>query len=211
MEPDPAARIAALEAELARARAEAEVERERLERRLKLAQTALPERRDPRTVTQNIAAQQEIDALRGALRERDRIVKELTAQVRRLEDDLEDHYRRADVMRRQLSQREDELAEARGQAEAAARRAASIQAPPPQRIQQPKPLPAPPSSPERADAVTFVVGVFVGILLACAVGVGLWWTGRWPVAPDAAAFGKSVARAPALAAAWPVHSWCHVD
>ncbi|MCG6939623.1 MAG: hypothetical protein LJE69_00020 [Thiohalocapsa sp.] len=186
MEQDAAARITALEAELASVRAEAEAERERFDRRLKLAQSALPERRDPRTVTQNIAAQQEIDALRGALRERDRVVKELTQQVRSLEDQLEDSYRQMDAVRRQLGQREQELVEARRQAEIASRRAATPPPapPPPSRLQQ-RPPPRPPSQ-ERMDAVTFAIGLFVGALLACAVAVSLWWTGHWPAAPDGA-------------------------
>ena len=198
MERDPAARIAALELELAGARAEAEAERERFERRLKLAQNALPERRDPRTVAQNIAAQQEIDALRSALRERDRVVTELNGQVRKLEDQLEDSYRHMDALRRQLAQRDEALAEAQQQAQAASRRAASPAptpvAAPPRRIRPPEPPLAPAKSsprPEPVDAITFVIGLFVGTLLACAVAVGLWWTGHWPVAPGVAGSSMS--------------------
>lgn len=183
MEQDPEARIAALEAELARVRAEAEAEAERFERRLKLAQSALPERRDPRTVTQNIAAQQEIEALRGALRERDRVVKELTAQVRSLEDQLEDQYQKMDAVHRTLRQRDAELTEARRQAELASRRSAGP-APPPRMQPVMAQQPPPPPSEERADAVTFIVGLFVGVLLACAIAVGLWWSGNWPAAPQ---------------------------
>jgi hypothetical protein len=205
MEQDPAARIAALEAELARVRAEAEAEAERFERRLKLAQTALPERRDPRTVTQNIAAQQEIEALRGALRERDRVVKELTAQVRSLEDQLEDQYRQMDAAHRTLRQRDAELIEARRQAELTSRRSADP-APPPRAQPLPvrQPPPPPPPSEERTDAVTFVVGLFVGVLLACAIAVGLWWSGNWPAAPTASGgpdtAGRLAVRPPAAAA-----------
>lgn len=194
MERDPTTRIAALEAELASARAEAAAERERFDRRLKLAQSALPERRDPRTVTQNIAAQQEIDALRGALRERDRVVKELTEQVRGLEDQLEDHYRRFDEVQRQLRQRDVELEEAQRQAELASRRAAST-APPPPRIKEPPPPPAPPP-PEKADAMAFVMGLLVGVLLACAAAVGFWWTGNLPAPPTFTAAVAPVREAP---------------
>lgn len=211
MAQDPAARIAALEAELERVRAEAETERERFERRLKLAQSALPERRDPRTVTQNIAAQQEIEALRGALRERDRVVKELTEQVRSLEDQLEDSYRQTDAVRRELGQRDQALAEARRQAELAARRAASPPSPVQQvSVQQPAtaqvPEPPAPMPAERVDAVTFVVGVLVGGLLACALAVGLWWTGHWPAAPEVAALGDPAGAVGARVAGLP---WRH--
>jgi TolA-binding protein len=185
VERDSAARIVALEAELASVRAEAEAERERFDRRLRLAQSALPERRDPRTVTQNIAAQQEIDALRGALRERDRVVKELTEQVRALEDQLEDHYRRFDELRRRLEQREVELQDVRRQAELASRRV-DRSAPPPPRIRPAVHAPPPPPPPEKADAVAFGIGMLVGALLAVAAAVGLWWTGHLPPPP---AFG----------------------
>jgi TolA-binding protein len=177
----PAARIAALEAELARVRAAAEAERERFDRRLKLARNALPERRDPRTVTQSIAAQQEIEALRDALRERDRVVKELTEQVQGLEDQLEDQYQRHDELRRRLDQRGAELAEAQRRAERAARRAAAIQPQAP-RVVEPEP-PPPPPVPAQSDAMVFVVGLIVGILVAGAAGASLWWTGNWPAAP----------------------------
>jgi TolA-binding protein len=211
MEQDPAARIAALETELTQARADAAAEAERFERRLRLAQNALPERRDPRTVTQNIAAQQEIDALRGALRERDRVVKELTQQVRKLEDQLEDQYRQFDVVRRKLGQRDDELAEARRQAQLAASRAAEPAQTPRARApepRQPSRQPPSPPSPARVDAVTFVAGLFVGMLLACALGVGLWWTGNWPAAPALSGDPAAGAWAQALAG---VSSWsCHV-
>ncbi|WP_058555470.1 hypothetical protein [Thiohalocapsa sp. ML1] len=191
MERDAAARIVALEAELASVRAEAEAERERFDRRLRLAQSALPERRDPRTVTQNIAAQQEFDVLRGALRERDRVVKELTEQVRALEDQLEDQYRRFDELRRRLEQREVELEDARRQAELTSRRVERA-APPPPRVEPTShapPPPPPPPPPEKADAVAFGIGMLVGALLAVAAAVGLWWTGHLPPPP---AFGGAM-------------------
>lgn len=211
MAQDPQARITALEAELQRVRAEADAERERCERRLKLAQSALPQRRDPRTATQNIAAQQELEGLRGALRERDRVVKELTEQVRSLEDQLEDGYHRMDALRRQLDQRDEDVAEARRQAERAAPKASS---PPPRVPRQPsQPAPEPPPAPvpppvaaERADALTFVIGVLVGALLACAVAVGLWWTGSWPAPPAAAVRGEPAGAQGHIAASrWQRH------
>ncbi|MBK1630870.1 hypothetical protein CKO31_08960 [Thiohalocapsa halophila] len=195
MAQDPQARITALEAELQRVRAEADAERERFERRLKLAQSALPERRDPRTVTQNVAAHQEIEGLRGALRERDRVVKELTGQVRSLEDQLEDGYHQMDALRRQLDQRDEDLAEARRQAARAAPKPASLPPRVSRQPAQPAPVPSPapvppPAAAERADALTFVIGVLVGALLTCALAVGLWWTGSWPAPPAAAARGE---------------------
>jgi hypothetical protein len=108
--------------------ADAELEPEQFERRLKLAQTALPKRPDPRTVAMNIAAQQEIDALRGALRERDRIGKELTEHVCGLEDRLEDDYRRSDEIERQLKQCKEELDDARRKLGLAVRRVESLRA-----------------------------------------------------------------------------------
>jgi small-conductance mechanosensitive channel len=208
MEQDPEARIAALEAELARVRAEAGAEAERFERRLKLAQSALPERRDPRTVIQNIAAQQEIEALRGALRERDRVVKELTAQVRSLEDQLEDQYRQMDAVHRSLRQRDAELTEARRQAELASRRSAG-----PAPLPRVQPVmaqqPSPPPSEERTDAVTFIVGLFVGVLLACAIAVGLWWTGNWPAAPQLTGGPGTAGLLAAWSPAAPGAAWTH--
>jgi TolA-binding protein len=209
LERDPTARIAALEAELAGVRAEAATERERFERRLKLAQSALPERRDPRTVTQNIAAQQEIEALRGALRERDRVVKELTEQVRGLEDQLEDHYRRFDELRRRVEQREAELEDARRQSQLAARRVDRAAPAPPPRPQPSLRPPPPPPPPEKADAVALIIGLVVGALLAAPAAVGLWWTGNLPPPPTFGA-GPSAGERPAQVAAAPPGPQQHV-
>jgi septal ring factor EnvC (AmiA/AmiB activator) len=191
MEQDPLQRIAALEAELTQVRAEGVAEREQLERQLRLAKSALPEHRDPRTVTQNIAAQQDLESLRSALRERDRIVKQLTEQVRGLEDQLEDHYRHTDDLRRQLEERGGELEEVRKQAALAARRAAKARPPPQVQQAQPaarssrQPVAAPKQTAQNRGgrALMFAFGMLVGAALAAASAVGLWWTGNLPSAP----------------------------
>ena len=103
---------AALRAELAQVRAQAEAERQRLEHELKLARSAQPSQRDPITVTQNVAGQQEIQALRNTLREKDRVIEQLTTQCRDLEDQLEDNFQQLDALRLRVQQRELDLDQA---------------------------------------------------------------------------------------------------
>jgi hypothetical protein len=58
---------------------------------------------------------QRVPAEADAQRERDRVVKERTAQVRSLEDQSEDGYHQMDAVRRQHGQRDDELAAVLGE------------------------------------------------------------------------------------------------
>jgi chromosome segregation ATPase len=103
---------AALRAELAQVRAEAEAERQRLEHELKLARSALPSPRDPIKVTQDVAGRQEIQALRNTLREKDRVIEQLTTQCRDLEDQLEDNFQQIDALRLRIQKRELDQARA---------------------------------------------------------------------------------------------------
>jgi hypothetical protein len=199
---DPATRIADLETQLAKARAEAESERERFELRLEQARNTLPEQRDPRVVARNIAAMQEVDALRGALRERDRIVNEMTGQLRNLEDQLEDHYRHTDELQRELGKRNQELEEARRQTQLAVRRAEAAKEA--AKLQPPWPPTPPPdltASSPKPDATrrtgsgvgVFALGMLLGALTAISLGAAFWWSGDLPTSPSVAQTGTAAA------------------
>lgn len=224
---NPSARIAALEATLKQARADAELEREQFERRLKVAQTAQPKRPDPRTVAMNIAAQQEIDALRGAMRERDRIVKELTEQVCGPEDRLEDDCRHSDEIERQLKRREEELDDAQREPGLAVRRVESLRAAAetpaadasvaplapdpaaarPARAHRQHQQVRPHGEPRRrAGSSRFVpgllVGLLTGLLLADSAAGTLWRTGNLPEHRTTALASTPAAATPATNAAF---------
>jgi len=196
---------AALRAELAQVRAEAEAERQRLERELKLARSPQPSQRDPVTVTQNIAGQQEIQALRNTLREKDRVIEQLTRQCRDLEDQLEDNFQQLDALRLRVQQRELELDQAQARRRSAQQPHARAPArdvpaqhrpePPARPALMPTPLPAP--SDHRGAAPSAFIGVLIGTLLSVGTAAGLWWSGHWPAprmpTPMFAASGTSAA------------------
>ena len=206
---DTAGNSADLRAELARAKAEARTQQERLERDLRLARNALPTQRDPSTVAQNIAVQQQTQALRSTLREKDRLIEQLTKQCRGLEDQLEDHFQELDALRLQVEERELVLAEARRRpgsppapasesqpespwadsAESSSRAAPDWASTPDgadlaQLILGAGEAKPPPIQPQRKSggALAFFIGLLVGLLIAAGIGGGLWWSGHWPPA-----------------------------
>lgn len=111
-DPDRSADIAALRAELATVKAEADAQRDNFEHELMLARASPPAQRDTNTVTQGVVVQQETQALRSTLREKERLIEKLTEQCRGLEDQLEDHFQELDALRLQVEKRERELNEA---------------------------------------------------------------------------------------------------
>ena len=183
---------AALRAELAQVRAQAETERQRLELELKQARSALPSPRDPVTVTQNVAGQQEIQALRNTLREKDRVIEQLTTQCRDLEDQLEDNFQQLDALRLRVQQRELDQAQARRRSKQQSHarqiaRDSSAQPPPGPPAEPPArtaSIPTPPRSPapsdHRSPASPAVIGLLLGTALSIATATGLWWSGHWP-------------------------------
>lgn len=121
-------RIAALEAKLARERMEAADRIGRLERQLTQARMALPTARDAGAVADNLAVQQQVDALRLALREKDRVIEGLNGTIRGLEDRLEDHYRELDALVLKLTQHDRQRIDAEDRAARAERRLARLSA-----------------------------------------------------------------------------------
>ena len=190
---DPAApdEAAALRAELSRVRATAEAERRALEYELKLARSAVPTQHDPAAATQSIAGQQEIQALRNTLREKDRVIQKLTTQCSSLEDQLEDNFQQLDALRLRAKRRELQQAEATRRLE-----------------QKPRtPEPAKPTAVGRGAIAPplplrvlsgLIPGLVLGTTLTGATAAGLWWSGHWP-APrmPASAATASEAGAPA--------------
>jgi formylglycine-generating enzyme required for sulfatase activity len=72
--------------------------------------------RDVDSVTSQLALHQEIDSLRQALREKDRILDVTTAQCKRLEDELEDQHVAYDGLKQDLERRRRSLAAVQEQA-----------------------------------------------------------------------------------------------
>ena len=106
---------AELRAEIDRLRTRHERELERLHDELEgLRQQGDPDR-DADTVTDSLALQQEVDTLRHALREKDRMVDYTSGQCRRLEDELEDQSLSYEVLKQDLERKETSLAAAREQ------------------------------------------------------------------------------------------------
>lgn len=108
-------RIAALESTLKKERASAADEIGRLKRQLSQARDVLPATRDAAAVADNLAVQQQIDALRLALREKDKVIEGLNVTIRGLEDRLEDHYRELDTLVLKLNQHDRRRAEVEDQ------------------------------------------------------------------------------------------------
>ena len=192
---------AALRAELAHVRAQAEAQKQRLERELKLARSAQPSQRDPVIVTQNVAGRQEIQALRNTLREKDRVIEQLTTQCRDLEDQLEDNFQQLDALRLRVQQRELELDQAQARRRSAQRpraRAPARDVPAqdrPEPLARPASMPTPPPAPSghRGSAPSAFIGLLIGTLLSVGTAAGLWWSGHWP-APRMRLLCRSAAR-----------------
>ncbi|MGA7983289.1 MAG: Sulphatase-modifying factor protein, partial [Chromatiaceae bacterium] len=88
--------------QLARVRAEAEDELEHLRRDLAAVRELAHPQRDVDKATEDVALWQELDTLRKALGEKDRLVDVTAAQCRRLEDELEDHHQAYDGLKQNL-------------------------------------------------------------------------------------------------------------
>jgi formylglycine-generating enzyme required for sulfatase activity len=71
--------------------------------------------RDVDSVTEQVALHQELDTIRHALREKERLVDATAAQCRRLEDELEDQYLAYDGLRQDLDRKKLSLAATREQ------------------------------------------------------------------------------------------------
>jgi len=193
---------AALRARLEQVRRESAERIAELEARLERSRNVLPAQRDPGAVTRNLAVQQTIDALRNALREKERTIESLNGQVRSLEDRLEDHYQELDSLQRKLDRREHERTAADTRAPAGGGRPAAapqppsvLDVPPPPeptelpRHRQPRgarPASPPPLQPAAVSADdggglgTLLAGLAVGLLMSVAAAGGLWWSGWWP-------------------------------
>lgn len=105
--------VQSLRDQLARLRAEAEEELAHLRHDLAAVRGLAHPERDVDKATEDIARRQELDTLRKALREKERVVDITAAQCRRLEDELEDHHRAYDGLKQNLEQNRLLLAEAR--------------------------------------------------------------------------------------------------
>ncbi len=171
--------VAALRIQLELVQNQAAEEIGQLQRRLQ-EYDAAPVERDAGSVAHNLAAQQELEALRRALREKERIADQLTIQCHALEDQLEDHYQRVDALRRELRIKETERREAEARAQPGVGARAR--------------MPWPPSS-ARRDAGRFAAGLLVGLLLAVGAGAALRWAGHWPV-QERTASGTASDRSP---------------
>jgi len=105
--------VQSLRDQLARVRAEAEEELAHLRGDLAMVRELAHPERDVDKATEDIALWQEVDTLRKALREKERLVEVTAAQCRRLEDELEDHHQAYDGLKQDLEQHQRLLGEAR--------------------------------------------------------------------------------------------------
>jgi formylglycine-generating enzyme required for sulfatase activity len=131
--------------------------------------------------TEDVALWQELDTLRKALREKDRLVDVTAAQCRRLEDELEDHHQAYDGLKQNLERNKLLLAETRELAASLSKerqqmeeRIAAVAAAP-GGIAAPARRRPPVRRPVLVDR-RFLVGAALGGLLAAAAAVGglLW-------------------------------------
>ena len=156
--------LAALRAELERVRQQASEDSARLEQELERARQPEPRTRDPAAVIDSTAVQQELLALRNALREKERIIEQLNGQCRGLEDQLEDRYQELEGLRRQLDAGEREIGTLRRRVldaeQALAQARATVRA---QR----------PVSRRWPDAQV-VIGMLAALLAALLAGAALW-------------------------------------
>ena len=178
--------VAELRAELAQVRARAEAEQRRLEQALELARGAPPSLRDPATVTQDVAGRQEIEALRNMLREKDRVIEQLTRQCRDLEDQLEDNFQQLDALRLRVQQRHADQTQRPRRASPpppvpTATRRATVP-PPLEPAARPTPSSAiPPPARGHPRAPGLLIGLLLGTLISLATTAGVWWSGHWPM------------------------------
>jgi formylglycine-generating enzyme required for sulfatase activity len=171
-----------LREQLARVRAEAEEELESLRRDLVAVRELAHPARDVDRATEDVAVWQEVDSLRKALREKERLIDSTAAQCRRLEDELEDHHQAYDGLKQNLERNKLLLAETRDVAASLSREreelegrlafaaAASDGVPP-------LPLPRKPVFGDRRFLAGLLAGgLLAGLVLAAALAVrpGLW-------------------------------------
>lgn len=165
--------VGALRAEIAAAREEAEQELARLRDELEAVRDLEMPGRDVDAVTESIALQQELDTLRHALREKERIIDATAAQCRRLEDALEDQHLAYDGLQQDLERKHLSLASVREEVarlttertELEARYRASLQAggAPDSRAEQGS------GRPGQGGAGRLMVGVATGLVLGAGV------------------------------------------
>jgi formylglycine-generating enzyme required for sulfatase activity len=189
--------VQSLRDQLARVRAEAEEELAHLRGDLAAVRELAHPERDVDKATEDIALWQEVDTLRKALREKERLVDATAAQCRRLEDELEDHHQAYDGLKQDLEQNKLLLAEAREVAANLGREREAIA----QRLAAPLissdgDAAAPPAVRTRPSVLSdrrFVIGLVLGGTVAAAFAGGglLWLRPDSHVSPRVAASTKS--------------------
>jgi formylglycine-generating enzyme required for sulfatase activity len=185
--PASSGNLAELRQELARVRAEAEREIAQLREQVVGMQPAVPPR-DSRTATERLALEQELTALRRGLADKDRTLDGISLECRRIEDAMEDQHMALDGMRQEVERKTQALAAEQQFAAALARerdelrilllerrgdgyrgdasRAASVG--------------------QSINALAFLGGLALGLVLAVVAGVAMWTQG---LLPDTFVFG----------------------
>lgn len=181
---------AELRAELLRVREEAGQALLKLRGELDALRASHDSMRDVDTVMEQVALQQELDTIRHALQEKERLVDNTAAQCRRLEDELEDQHLAYDGLKQDLERKKLSLVAAREQAERVSQERHEIEARYRSLLALGRPSASgeiavrPPERDQRPGA-RFVAGPAFGVALAVAAVAGVAaWLLRDPLATD---------------------------
>lgn len=188
----PRADPAKLRAELMRVREEAGRALAQLRGELDALRSSRDSMRDVDSVAEQMALQQELDTIRHALQEKERLLDTTAAQCRRLEDELEDQHRAYDGLKQDLDRKKLSLMAAREQAERLSQERHEIEGRDRSLLAFGEPDSSGENTPDRPRArdSRWVARFAVGLAFGVAIGVAAWVLLDPLAVQDAETFGE---------------------